>query len=133
MPSPKVVVACVLAALGLAACGTKAKPVAGSVQATTTSHKQVADPRKTHVKCLRKDRIPLRLENLNGYPSIQVGTRPSGPTIEFRATPGAAQAQQIQGRAQGAEVIGAALVYPNRASDKLMGSVENCVAKGVSG
>ena len=53
--------------------------------------------------------------------------------MSFEATPGAAQALQIQGEAQGAEIIGSAVVYPNQASDSLMNVVEGCVAKGVSG
>ena len=66
-------------------------------------------------------------------PSFQVGTAPSGPTVSFEPTPGDAQGVQIQGEAQGAEVIGSALVYPNQASDNLLTVVEDCVAKGVSG
>ena len=70
---------------------------------------------------------------LDGKPSFQVKTRPAGPTVVFYATPGAAQNVQIIGRAQGAEVIGAALLYPNQTPSKLLGKVESCTAKGVSG
>ena len=66
-------------------------------------------------------------------PAIQVGSPPSGPTIVFEPTPGAAQEMQIDGQVQGAEVIGSALVYPNHASDAVLSTVENCIAVGVTG
>jgi hypothetical protein len=64
---------------------------------------------------------------------MQIGTKPYGPTVYFEPTPGIAQGLQIDGKAQAAEVIGAALLYPNLASDALLTKVENCVAEGVSG
>ena len=121
------------AALSLSACGTTAKPEAGTLKATTTSHKGVDDPRKTHIECLQQEHIAVRRETVNGLPAFQVGTVPSGPTVVFQATPGDAQAVQIDGQSQGAEIIGSALLYPNQASDSLLGKVETCVAKGVSG
>jgi hypothetical protein len=135
MSSAKVAAACVVAALSLSACGVASKPEAGSARAAAVSHDQLNDPRTKHVMCLRADHIGYRELTLtpHRYPSIQVGTRPTGPTIEFLATAGAAQNAQIQGRAQGAEVIGAALVYPNQAASSLMAAVETCMAKGVSG
>jgi hypothetical protein len=68
-----------------------------------------------------------------GTTAMQIGTRPYGPTVYFEPTPGAAQEMQIDGQAQGAEVIGSALLYPNQASDQLLQQVEDCVALGVSG
>ena len=59
--------------------------------------------------------------------------RPTGPTVSLQPTPGDAQGVQIDGQAQGAEVIGSALLYPNQASDELLTKVETCVAKGVQG
>ena len=49
---------------------------------------------------------------------LQVGAAPAGPTVVFTPTAGAAQAQQIDGNAQGAEVIGPALMYPNQGSTR---------------
>ena len=66
-------------------------------------------------------------------PGMQIGTAPSGPTVAFEPTPGDAQGVQIHAQAQGAEVIGSALLYPNQASDALLQKVEDCVAQGVSG
>ena len=59
--------------------------------------------------------------------------RPAGPTVQFQPTPGDAQGKQIGGQAQGAEVIGSALLYPNQAPSSLLSKVESCVAKGVQG
>jgi hypothetical protein len=65
---------------------------------------------------------------------LQVGgPAPAGATIVFASTPGAAQADQIIGSAQGAEVIGSALVYPNQAPDSLLNGIEACLAQGVQG
>ena len=133
MSSAKVAAAAMVVAMSLSACGVASKPEAGSAPAAMHSKSSYNDPRAKHVKCLRADHIRFRELTLHNYPSIQVGARPSGPTIEFAATPGAAQNLQIQGRAQGAEVIGAALVYPNQAPNALMSKVETCVAEGVSG
>ena len=51
----------------------------------------------------------------------------------FTNSPGAAQADQIEGKAQGAEVIGTALVYPNQGSDGELASIAACLQQGVSG
>ena len=119
-----------LLALVLSACGTSAKPVAGSLNAATIVHKGIDDPRKTHIQCLRTEHIPVTRFS---HVWFQVRTRPSGPTVQFAPTPGAAQNLQITGQVSGAEVIGAALLYPNQASGTLLKKVETCVAKGVIG
>jgi hypothetical protein len=103
----KLAPAVVLLALVLSACGAAAKPEAGSLKATSVVHQGIDDPRKTHIQCLRDEHIAV--------------------------TPGAAQNLQITGQVTGAEVIGAALVYPNQASNALLKQVETCVAKGVTG
>jgi hypothetical protein len=134
MSSAKVVLAAGLAAICLAACGTTAKPQAGSQAALVKSKKGLDDPRKKHIECLHQEHISVRREYLDGNdPSFQVGVRPTGPTVIFLSSPGAAQYAQIDGSAQGAEVIWSALVYPNQAPDKLLSKVETCVAKGVQG
>lgn len=133
MSSAKIAAACALAAVSLSGCGVASKPEAGSALAATTAKHELADPRTRHVKCLKADHIPYTLTTLQGYPSIQIGSPPSGPVAEFTKTPGAAQNAQMEGRSQGAEVIGSALVFPNQAGDKLMNKVEACMALGVSG
>jgi hypothetical protein len=137
MFSAKVAAGAVLVALSLSACGVKAKPVAGSQAAATISHKDFFDVLTKHEACLTKHHIKWHSKNQGGpppgYPTIQVMTRPSGPTIEFQATPGAAQDAAIKGQAQGAEAIGSALLYPNQATDKLLNKVETCTTLGVTG
>ncbi len=130
MPSAKFVLTVGLAALSLAACGTAAKPQAGTLKASASVHQGVDDPRQKHIQCLQQERIPvLRV----GTTAMQIAVKPYGPTVYFEPTPGVAQGLQIAGGVQGAEVIGAALLYPNQASDHLLAKVEACVAQGVSG
>jgi hypothetical protein len=137
MPSAKLAAAIALCALSLTACGISSKPEAGTPKAIANGHKGLDDPRSKHTACLRQAHIAFHLEQLTvagkTLPSFQVDSAPSGPTVSFEPTPGDAQGVQIQGEAQGAEVVGSALVYPNQASDGLMSAVEDCVAKGVSG
>jgi hypothetical protein len=133
MPSAKLAVAVGLAALSLSACGTASKPEAGSQKAIAKIQKGTDDPRKKHIMCLQQEHIPVQRISTGGLPGLQVETAPSGPTVAFEPTPGAAQEMQIEGKAQGAEVIGAALLYPNQAPEKLLQMVEDCVAQGVSG
>jgi hypothetical protein len=137
MPSAKLAAAIALSALSLSACGISSKPEAGTPKAIATGHKGLDDPRSKHVACLEQAHVAFHLEQRTVagkvLPSFQVGTAPSGPTVSFEPTPGDAQGIQIQGEAQGAEVIGSALLYPNQASDHLLSTVEDCVAKGVSG
>jgi hypothetical protein len=133
MSSAKVAAGCALAMLALSACGTSSKPVAGSVISTTgkpAGRGVVDDPRAKHAKCLQQMGVPVAEV---GQIGLQVGTPPSGPSVTFEPTPGAAQEQQISGNAQGAEVIGSALLFPNQASDKLLKVVEDCLAHGVKG
>ena len=136
MSLAKVAAAAVLAAMSLSACGVKAKPVAGSQAADTYSKQHFFSALTKHEQCLTQEHIKwhvTRLRNHPTIPTIQVMTRPSGPTIEFQATPGAAQDVQIKGLSQGAEAIGSALLYPNQATDKLLNKVEPCISKGVTG
>ncbi len=140
MSSAKLALAIGLAAISLSACGTAAKPQAGTLKATTKQHAGIDDPRKKHLECLRQEHIPVAEFETTavagvppGYPGLQIGTQPYGPTVVFEPTPGAAQETQIDGQVQSAEVIGSALLYPNQASDALLAKVEPCIAKGVSG
>jgi hypothetical protein len=130
MSFAKLALAAGLGALSLSACGSAAKPVAGTPQAAVTVHKGLDDPRTKHVKCIRKDHLAVVRVGRTG---LQVGVAPAGPTVRFEPTPGAAQALQISGQVQSAEVIGSALLYPNQASDAVLQKVEDCLAVGVTG
>jgi hypothetical protein len=129
MPSSKLALASGLAAIVLCGCGQAASPPRGRGQVDS----QVTLPsNQNHLACLRNDH--LQAQQLGRY-GIQIGVPPSGPQVWYTPTPGVAQGQQIQGipSAQGAEVIGAAQVYPNGASDNEMKKVELCISQGVSG
>jgi hypothetical protein len=136
MSKTKLVMACGLMALLLGACGIQKKPEAGTphVNKAHGSHAKWDDPRKGREKCLKKKHLHGRYYTASGgRPAIQVGTLPTGPTIIFDATPAGAEYQQILGNTQAAEIIGAALVYPNKAKSHVMKLVENCMAVGVAG
>jgi hypothetical protein len=138
MPSAKLALAAGLAAVSLAACGSTAKPEAGTLKAAHNTQKGIDDPRVKHLQCLHQDHIsatPIMVTGLHGsqVDGIQVGSYPQGPRIVFEATAGIAQGDQIQGTEQSAEVIGTALLYPDAGSDGLLQKVEDCVAEGVQG
>ena len=125
MPHAKTAAALSAAAILLCGCGSAVKPPHG--------RGQVDDPRThnpNHAACLRKDKLPVQLVGLTG---IQIGPLPSGPTVQFEPTAGAAQNAQIQGQSQGAEVIGSALLYPHTASEAELNLIETCLGQGVSG
>jgi hypothetical protein len=125
MPPLKCAALIVAAALALSACGQVTKPPQG--------RGKIDDPRTDNpnrVACLRQHRLPVQAVSETG---LQIGPLPDGPTIQFEPSPGAAQALQIEGAAQSAEVVGAALLYPRRASDAELSEIENCLAKGVTG
>ena len=116
-------IAAALSALTLSACAVTANKPAG--------RGSVADPRTQagRLACLRAHHLAVAEV---GSTDLQIGPRPAGPTVRFAPSPGAAEGDQIEGLAQGAEVIGSALLYPNQAPDSELKVIENCVAQGVS-
>jgi len=78
------------------------------------------DPRVPVASCLRDNGMAARV--IDGR-TVEV----AGVRIEFLATPGEAEARQIEGRAQGAEQIGRALVWVGRAPDEQLATIEECV------
>jgi hypothetical protein len=126
MSSAKLAAALGAAAVGISGCGA-------TVNSTQRGRGRVDDPRTTknnRVQCLRQARLPVQEV---GHTGLQIGPLPQGATVVFAPTPGSAQAQQIQGQEQGAEVIGSALLYPNQAPDDELKKIETCLAKGVTG
>ena len=128
MPHVKPAAVLSVAAIAICGCATAVKPPQG--------RGQIDDPRTypsaNHLACLKKDNLPAQSVGRTG---LQVGPLPAGPTVEFQPSPGAAQAAQIYGgaSAQGAEVIGSALLYTHQAPDSELKLIENCLAQGVSG
>jgi hypothetical protein len=127
MPHVKSAAALGLAAALLCGCSATVKPSQG--------RGKVDDPRtdiRNHLQCLHSHRLPA-LEV--GRVGIQIGPLPSGPTVQFMPTDGAAQAAQISGQPQhqGAEVIGPALLYPHSGTNDELNQIESCLAEGVKG
>ena len=119
---PRVAAAAVcLIALAASACGSAVKPATGS--------RGKIDYR---IQCLMAKHIPVQKVGLN---ELLLGPQPASPHVVFDATEGASQGVQISGlrEQQGAEVIGAALLFPAQASDKELGTIETCLATGVKG
>ncbi len=126
MPYAKSAAALGAAVVLLCGCGSTVKPPQG--------RGKVEDPRtaaySNYYGCLLANHLPAQKE---GGVGIQVGSLPAGPTVWFLPTPSAAQAAQIEGEPQyqGAEVIGAALLYPHGGSDQELSQIESCLAAGV--
>jgi hypothetical protein len=125
MSSLKALLACGSAAVVLGGCATTVKSARGrgSVDNPRTNNPD-------YLKCIRDHGLPA-VEV--GSTTIQVGQAPAGPTIRFLPTPGSATAAQIYGQVQGAEVIGAALLYPNQASSRELAAIEVCLNQKVKG
>jgi hypothetical protein len=124
MPHVKPAVAITAVAMILCGCSTAVKPPQG--------RGHIEDPRTDsgRLQCLLSRHFPAREV---GRTEIQIGPLPAGPTIQFAPSSGAAESRQVDGTAQGAEVIGTALLYPHGASDADLNQIENCVAEGMSG
>jgi len=124
-----------LAALALAGCGgaVRIQPATPAGSSKLASRGRIDSPltdMRNHLQCLRDAHLPVQVVSPT---KLMIGGSPSGATVLFRATPGAAQADQIEGNAQDAEVIGTALVYPHQASNAELTAIENCLAQGVQG
>jgi hypothetical protein len=134
MSSAKLAAVAALAAIATAGCGAvKVQPTSPS-GSTKVASRGVIDDARTHlpdrIACLRGAGLSV---TETGRTGIQIGTPPQGPSVTFAPTPGAAQADQIEGVVQGAEVIGSALLYPHQGSDSVLQKVEDCLAQNVTG
>lgn len=125
MPQAKRLVAVLGAVTFLCGCATTVKPPRGRGQVDSPL---TSNPNR--VACLRAAHLPVQQV---GRTTLQIGPLPAGATIKFQPTAGLAEGLQLQGvrSAQGAEVIGAALLYPHRAPDSQLTAIENCLAVGV--
>lgn len=123
-----------IAALAAGGCGAvKVQPSASSGTSKLASRGRIDSPLTSmhnHLACLKHAHLQVQMLSPT---SLRIGAAPGGATVVFTATPGAAQAYQIDGQAQGAEVIGSALLYPHQASTSELVAVEQCVSQGVQG
>lgn len=90
-----------------------------------------SDARAVALECLTEEKgIDARLE---GDDRIIVGEDENGPWIKFYLTSGEAEGAAFAGKAEGAEQIGAALLYVEpevrEDSEDLLHDVENCLAE----
>jgi hypothetical protein len=129
----KVALPVVVAAIALSACGIQAKPEAGTANLDQQAgyHGAVSDPRGAAAACLTGQGLKIsEYITRSDEPAIQVGTLPDGPTIIFQRSLEYTMGLVVSGQAVGAEAIGAALLYPNEASDTVLSAVEGCVSIG---
>jgi hypothetical protein len=84
------------------------------------------DKRAVALSCMTREKdVPARLV---GEKSIQVEGL-NAPRIEFFVSSGEAEARQFRGEGQGAEQVGAALLFVNGGDDQVLQKVEDCLAK----
>jgi hypothetical protein len=130
MRSAKLALVSALAAVALGGCGAVAvKPAARTASGEQASRGRVDAPvnRAAHVQCLRAKGLLVRQLSIA---DLMIAGR---IRVHFEPSPGTALGDQIKGRAQGAEVIGNALLYPGQASDAELSKVETCLDQGVKG
>jgi hypothetical protein len=83
------------------------------------------DKRAVALECLTETKdLDARLE---GEDAILVGSSDTGPRIRFFLTSGEAEAEQFEGRGEGAEQIGNALLFVRDGSEEELSEVENCL------
>jgi hypothetical protein len=121
MRAAPVVITC--AAVLVAGCGSSAK--------TSGSGPNTNDKRATALNCLKNEqKLAARLLRKD---SLQVGPTGQGTTIKFFLTNGEAEAAQFEGRGEGSEQIGPALLFVGKASDAELEKVEKCLDDVASG
>jgi hypothetical protein len=128
---PVVLVACGLAAGAVAGCGTGPvrKPPQPAVVAASGQQGAPADtsnPSGALIACLGQRGVKA---HSTGPDDVAVDPPEAGLHVKFLGTDGDAQAAQLHGDAEGAEVILNALVYVGKGSDEQIQPIEACTAK----
>ena len=83
------------------------------------------DKRAAALECLREEKGLKATPE--GDDAIRVGSPLNGSRIRFFLTTGEAEARQFEGREEGTEHIGAALLYVRQASEAELEEVEACL------
>ena len=105
------------ALLALSGCGIGSSDAGGG--------EDDSDKRAVALECLTESKgLDARLE---GEDAILVGDGDAGPRIRFFLTSGEAEAEQFEGRGEGAEQIGNALLFTREGSEEVLADVENCL------
>jgi hypothetical protein len=118
LPKPLLVLLA-LPAVVLAGC-----QATGSTQ--SASKGRGYDPRDKPIKCIAQKGVAGRKV---GRTTLQVGAPDQGPKVVYVTTPEFAASLQLHGHAEGAEVIGRALLYPQSGNDQQLKIIENCLGK----
>ena len=107
-----------LAPIALPACGLGSDDAGGGDD---------LDDRTAVMECLDASGVDARLEGEEGEQEIVIGDGANPPRVTFFLTAGEAEAEQFQGNGEGAEQIGATLLYVGDGSDDLLEDVEKCL------
>lgn len=98
-----------------------------SAETTTPAPATVAseDKRGIALACIRDEKgIDARAV---GDKAIQIGPGENGPRIDFFQSSLEAEGEQFEGRAEGAQQIGAALFYVREAPEEQLIAIEDCL------
>lgn len=103
---------------------TDASAVGTTAPTTPTATLALEDKRGVALACIRDEKgIDARPIGAKG---IQIGDT-GGPRIDFFQSSLEAEGEQFEGRAEGAEQIGAALLYVREAPEQLLLDLEACL------
>jgi hypothetical protein len=117
---PILLLSIVLAPAALAGCGLGSDDAGGGDD---------LDDRSAAMVCLQDAGIDdAHLVGPEDDQEIMIGDGEKAPRIKFFLTAGEAEAEQFQGRGEGAEQIGGTLLYVRDGSDDLLEPVEKCLA-----
>jgi hypothetical protein len=109
-----------LAPIALTACGLGSDDASGGGD---------LDDRAATMLCLENAGVDARLDGPEGKQQIIIGEGTNPPHVKFFLTPGQAEAEQFEGRGEGAEQIAGTLLYVGDGSDDLLEPVEKCLAE----
>jgi hypothetical protein len=117
---PILLLSIALASAALAGCGLGSEDAGGGDD---------LDDRSAAMVCLQDAGIDdARLVGPEDDQEIMIGDSEKAPRIKFFLTAGEAEAEQFQGRGEGAEQIGGTLLYVGDGSDDELKPVEKCLA-----
>jgi hypothetical protein len=86
------------------------------------------DDRSAALACLDEAGVDARVEGDEGKQEIVIGDGAGAPRVRFFLTAGEAEATQFQGNGEGAEQIGATLLYVGDGDDDVLEDVEKCLS-----
>jgi hypothetical protein len=112
-----------LAAVLLAGCNADPGPPTGGA-APKPQKPFATDVGAGFVACLRSAKIPV---DRTSPQVIQVGDPAQKMHVFVAQTPGAADVDQLQGRAEGAEVVGSLEFFTGNGTEASIDAIEGCV------